>query len=294
MTGPSTSWVLPFTSHLGYRSPEFRPQFSRTVGSGELGAHVAHAAALGFSGVLYPWALRRPDAEVRDVAQALAVSGLASSGVLAVPETGALGDLWADRSLAGRRSIRQVGLQAAAAARLLSSRHVLALVTGDADDDRHTENAAAGVAELAAVVADVGLRVAVEPMLSVPGSLLTSTFQAVEFVQLTGRDDVGIIYDTGHVAAMGEDLLDGLHRVAPYLELAQLADQPGRVEPGAGSLGLVEVAVELVQLGYAGLVDLEHGWHVDSVAGECAGMGLIRELDAAVRARTDGAHSFDR
>lgn len=255
--------------------------------TGDLAAHVAHAAALGFNGVLYPWALRRPPAEVHRVAQALDVGGLASSGVLAVPETGALGDLWSDRSAAGRRLVRDVGLRAAEAARTVHSRHVLALVTGDPDDPRQFEAAAAGIGELARLVAGLGLRVAVEPMVSVPGSLLTSTSRAVEFVERVGRDDIGIIYDTGHVAAMGENLVEALHRVAAHLDLVQFADQPGRVEPGAGELELVEVAAELLDMGYAGLVDLEHGWRVDSVAGEGAGLDLLRAFDAAVRARVE-------
>src|SRR6185437_5357921 len=103
---------------------------------------------------------------------------------------------------------------------------------------------------------DRGLRVGIEPLLSIEAAMLRSTQYAVDFVKQVAAPNLGIIYDTGHVASMGEDLVQALGQCARYLERVQFADQPGRVEPGGGALPIVDVALELSRVGYSGLVSL--------------------------------------
>jgi hydroxypyruvate isomerase len=286
------TWSLPYTLHLGYRPPEYRPQFAATVGSLDPVAHVRYAAKLGMRGVLYPWAATRPAEEVRAVAQALREYNLINSAVLALPEDSVRFDAWSDDSLRGRRAIEQIATRTAELAVTLQSTTLAVLLAYPADatlGDKLSrrvswERSVGSVAQLAAIAADRGLRVGIEPLLSIEAAMLRSTQDAVDFVKQVAAPNVGIIYDTGHVASMGEDSIQALGQCARYLERVQFADQPGRVEPGGGALPIVDVALELSRVGYSGLVDLEHGWTEDTADGERVGLDRLRAFDAAVAA----------
>jgi hydroxypyruvate isomerase len=66
-------------------------------------------------------------------------------------------------------------------------------------------------------------------------------------------------------------------------ELIQIADAPGRIEPGAGKLDIVSAMAEAVRRGYSGLVDLEHLWVSPTLEGEAAGLARIRQFDTQLR-----------
>jgi len=64
-------------------------------------------------------------------------------------------------------------------------------------------------------------------------------------------------------AQIGEgNLVDLLHRAAPYIGEVQIADVPGRCEPGTGEVRWTHIAHELAQTGYDGVVALE-AWSSD-------------------------------
>ena len=64
-------------------------------------------------------------------------------------------------------------------------------------------------------------------------------------------------------AQIGEgNLVDLLHRAAPYIGEVQIADVPGRCEPGTGEVRWTHIAHELAQTGYDGVVALE-SWSSD-------------------------------
>jgi len=285
------SWFLRYTSHLGYFPPEFRPQFAATVGSNDPVAHVEYAASIGMSGVLYPWAAERSDSEVRGVGNALSASGLACGCIVGLPLTATFGGPWVDRSPTGRSALEKHIVTAAKTATLLGASRLAAIVSADPnrDNDSQLEDAAANVHDMAGVAADHGLVLAVEPMCILPGMLLTSTASAVGLLQRADHPAARLIFDTGHVASMGEDIIATFSDVYDHIALLQLADDPGRVEPGAGTLPLVELAADAVRRGYAGLVDLEHEWSAPDAEGEKAGLDRVRAFDDAVRSAVAAA-----
>ncbi len=69
-------------------------------------------------------------------------------------------------------------------------------------------------------------------------------------------------------AQIGEgNLVELLRRAAPYVGEVQIADVPGRCEPGTGEVRWTHIAYELAQTGYDGVVALE-AWSSDpSTAG---------------------------
>lgn len=279
------NWFLRYTSHLGYFPPDLRPQFAATVGSDDPVAHVNYAASIGMAGVLYPWAAERPDSEVSAVRAALTATGLSCGCLVGVPLAATFGAPWIDRSAAGRSTLEQHIITAAKTANLLGSSVLAAIISADTsrDTEAQFDDAAANLHDMACVAADHGLTLAVEPMCILPNMLLATTADAVTVLRRADHPSAGLIFDTGHVATMGEDILTTFSDVFDQIALLQLADDPGRVEPGAGKLPLVELAATAVRRGYSGLVDLEHDWSSPDSEGEAVGLERLRTFDDAVR-----------
>jgi hydroxypyruvate isomerase len=78
-------------------------------------------------------------------------------------------------------------------------------------------------------------------------------------VAAVDRPHVRMNLDLYH-AQIGEgNLIQLVERALPYLGEIQVADVPGRCEPGTGEINYPAVAAALDRLGYAGVVGLE-GW----------------------------------
>lgn len=281
------SWTFNYTSHLGYSPPELRPQFLHSAGEGDLVKHVHHAAELGMAGVLYPWAIERPRGEVEAVAAAVRERGLRSSAVIATPMEVLASGIWTRTGASDRRRLEDCVRQAARTAVSLGSDLLAAIVinhndAGAPEPARQREAALQNIRSMADIAGHEGLRLGIEPMNRLPNVLIASMRDGVDFVQEVDRADVGLVFDTGHVSQTDGDLLGALDAAYGHVQLVQIVDQPGRVEPGAGNLNLVELGAQLVRLGYSGLVDLEHGWSSPGSQGEVDGLERIRRFDEAV------------
>lgn len=282
---------MPFTSryttHLGYSPPDFRPQFQETLGTAEPAEHIRYAAQLGMAGVFYPWALGRPSSEIRSAGDALRETGLSCSALVCVPFAELTRPIWTDRSMAGRKKLETHVAEAAEVAALLNCGLLAALITVDparTDNQQQRDDAAANMRDMANIAADNGLKFAIEPMVRIPNMMARTTLEAVELVEAADQTNLGLIYDTGHVAMMDGDLLSALRKAWDHIVLIQVADLPGRVEPGGGELQIVDVLAEAIKSGYDGFVDLEHGWLDSTRDGEQAGLERIKQLDELVRA----------
>jgi hydroxypyruvate isomerase len=88
--------------------------------------------------------------------------------------------------------------------------------------------------------------------------LLYTTGQAVEFVELVGRENVRIQHDFYHMQRMEGNLVANLCEHFGHIGHVQIADSPGRGEPGTGEIHYPFVLGELERLGYDGYVGLEY------------------------------------
>ena len=88
--------------------------------------------------------------------------------------------------------------------------------------------------------------------------LLYTTEQAVELVRSVGRDNVKIQHDFYHMQRMEGDLVSKLRTYIDYVGHVQIADSPGRGEPGTGEIYYQFVLAQLEDLGYDGYVGLEY------------------------------------
>ncbi len=88
--------------------------------------------------------------------------------------------------------------------------------------------------------------------------LLYTTRQAVEFVKGVGRENVKIQHDFYHMQRMEGNLVATLRDNIGHIGHVQVADSPGRGEPGTGEIHYPYVLAELESLGYDGYVGLEY------------------------------------
>ena len=116
--------------------------------------------------------------------------------------------------------------------------------TDSAEQDRvATENLATAVR----VLGDAGGVVLVESLSrGLNGAYpLETAADALEVVhrvrEASRRETIGFLFDTFHLANNGEDLVGVIRRHAGDIGHVQLADSPGRGEPGSGILGLSEI-----------------------------------------------------
>ena len=88
--------------------------------------------------------------------------------------------------------------------------------------------------------------------------LLRTTGEAVGFVRGVGRENVKVQHDLYHMQRMEGNLVATLREHIGAIGHVQVADSPGRGEPGTGEIHYPFVLAELERLGYDGYVGLEY------------------------------------
>jgi hydroxypyruvate isomerase len=88
--------------------------------------------------------------------------------------------------------------------------------------------------------------------------LLYTTKQAEEFVEHVERENVRIQHDFYHMQRMEGNLVANLRGHFDQIGHVQIADSPGRGEPGTGEIHYPYVLAALEDLGYDGYVGLEY------------------------------------
>ena len=109
-------------------------------------------------------------------------------------------------------------------------------------------------------LAEAGIRLLVEPIntFDIPGFYLSRTDQASALIGEVGSDNMFIQYDIYHAQRMEGELAGTLARHLPRIAHIQLADNPGRHEPGSGEINFPWLLGHLDELGYTGWVGCEY------------------------------------
>lgn len=90
-----------------------------------------------------------------------------------------------------------------------------------------------------------------------PGALLDRTADAVQVVREVDSPVLKVLYDLYHSVAEGEDPAAVLDASADVIDYVQIADVPGRGEPGSGGIDWAASLALLRKAGYAGPLGLE-------------------------------------
>ncbi|MEW6254608.1 MAG: hydroxypyruvate isomerase [Pseudomonadota bacterium] len=92
----------------------------------------------------------------------------------------------------------------------------------------------------------------------IPGFHLSGTKQAIVLFDEVGADDIFLQYDIYHMQIMEGDLTPTLRALMPRIKHIQLADNPGRGEPGTGEINYPFVLNAIDEAGYTGWVGAEY------------------------------------
>jgi hydroxypyruvate isomerase len=108
--------------------------------------------------------------------------------------------------------------------------------------------------------AGYGVEVLVEPVNTFENGpyLLHTTDDGAKFVESTGKANVKLQHDIYHMQRMEGNLSVTLRRHIGHIGHVQVADSPGRGEPGTGEIHYPYVLGVLEDLGYDGYVGLEY------------------------------------
>ena len=97
-----------------------------------------------------------------------------------------------------------------------------------------------------------------------PGALTDRTEDAVDIARAMDSDRFGILYDLYHSIVQGEDPATELANAAGLVKYVQLADAPGRHEPGSGDVDWPAQLAVVRASGYDGPIGLEYFPAVES------------------------------
>ena len=116
------------------------------------------------------------------------------------------------------------------------------------------------VAWAAGLATEYGVEVLVEPVNTFENGkyLLCRTDDGAKFVGSVGKANVRLQYDVYHMQRMEGNLSVTLRRHIGEIAHVQVADSPGRGEPGTGEIHYPYVLGVLEELGYEGYVGLEY------------------------------------
>ena len=121
-----------------------------------------------------------------------------------------------------------------------------------------------------------GIRLLIEPInaYDIPGFWLQRTDQALALMDEVGGDNLFLQYDIYHAQRSEGELAETLRKHLRRIGHVQIADNPGRNEPGTGEINFPFLFGHLDRLGYAGWIGCEYR---PAVATEI-GLDWIRRL----------------
>ncbi len=136
-------------------------------------------------------------------------------------------------------------------------------------DERHFAVLVENVRYAARRLGEAGLQLTLEAIntRSVPGFFLSRSAQAIEVLNAAGEGNASLQYDFVHMQIMEGDLAATVERLLGRIGHIQLADVPGRHEPGTGEVNFAFLLSHLDALGYSGWVGCEYNPRGDTLEG---------------------------
>jgi len=125
--------------------------------------------------------------------------------------------------------------------------------------------------------ADAGIKLVIEAIntkVDIPGFFLNGSKQAFDIIDRVGSDNLYLQYDIYHMQVMEGDLARTIEANLDRIQHIQIADHPGRHEPGTGEINYPFLYDHLDRIGYDGWVGAEYR----PAATTEAGLGWFRAL----------------
>ncbi|MGE0240623.1 MAG: hydroxypyruvate isomerase [Parvibaculaceae bacterium] len=109
-------------------------------------------------------------------------------------------------------------------------------------------------------LAEAGIELLLEPINTrdIPGFAVSRTETALALIDAAGVPNIKLQYDIYHAQVMEGDLARTIERLIGRIGHIQLADNPGRHEPGTGEINYAYLLRRIDELGYAGWIGCEY------------------------------------
>ena len=227
------------------------------------------AAKAGFKAVefLFPY-----DFPAGDIAARLNANGLQQVLFNAPPGDWTKGER-GQAALPGRQAEFREGFKKAldyAAALSCPRIHVMSgLAPAGVAHDTMTGVLATNLAWAAELAAPAGVKLVIEPInhRDIPGFFLNTTDQAAAIIAAVGPELVGLQFDLYHCQITEGDLVKTAERHLPLIAHMQVADNPGRNEPGTGEVNWPFVFAKIDAMGFRGWIGCEYRPAGETIAG---------------------------
>ncbi len=114
-----------------------------------------------------------------------------------------------------------------------------------------------------------GIRLVTEPVNNrdIPGFYLNRSQQALEIMDEVGSDNLWLQYDIYHMQVMEGNLAKTIETNLARINHMQLADNPGRHEPGTGEINYPFLFDWIDRIGYPGWIGCEYNPKAGTVEG---------------------------
>ena len=128
----------------------------------------------------------------------------------------------------------------------------------------------------AAKLEAAGIRLLIEPIntFDIPGFYLNRTAQAIALIEEVGSPNLYLQHDLYHMQRMEGELANTIAKHLPRIAHMQIADNPGRNEPGTGEINYAWLFGFIDRLGYDGWIGCEY----KPAAGTREGLGWLEAL----------------
>jgi hydroxypyruvate isomerase len=136
----------------------------------------------------------------------------------------------------------------------------------------------------AAALKAAGLKLLIEPInnYDIPGFWLNRTDKAISVIEEVGADNLYLQYDVYHAQRYEGELAATMARHLARIAHIQVADNPGRNEPGTGEIHYPFLFAHLDRIGYKGWIGCEY----KPAATTEAGLGWLEQARRSLRATT--------
>ena len=121
-----------------------------------------------------------------------------------------------------------------------------------------------------------GLKLLIEPInhFDIPGYYISRSAQALGIIDEVGADNLFLQYDVYHMQRMEGELAATMAKHLSRIAHIQLADNPGRNEPGTGEINYPFLFAHLDKIGYRGAIGCEYKPATTTEAG----LGWLKNL----------------
>jgi hydroxypyruvate isomerase len=197
------------------------------------------------------------DKDIDGIAAALAETGVRLTGICVDPRRSLVDPAQHGELLDAVRDSLVVAKQLGSPPMIVAS----GFTREGVSDQEHFDAAVSVLSQAAALAEEAGVMLMLEPLndrVDHPGMYLVSTSKGLDLVEAVNSPNLRLLYDLYHSTVMEEDMATVLSGRMHLVHHIQIADMPGRGEPGTGEIDWPSLLASLKALGYQGGLGLEY------------------------------------